>query len=181
MLPFALPIMVIAAIAIVAETRGSPVFVQIRTGHHGRRFRMVKLRTMIKDADHLKATLAAQNQRTGPDFKIDFDPRITKVGRLLRKTSVDELPQLFNVLVGSMSLVGPRPTSFGPETYSLWHAMRLEAKPGLTGQWQIHGRDIENFDERVRLEIHYLRDASLKEDLSLILKTVPAMLTAAGR
>ena len=118
---------------------------QLRTGKGGRRFRMYKLRTMVRNAEELKAQLMHLNELTYPDFKITNDPRVTRVGWFLRKTSLDELPQLFNVIRGDMSLVGPRPTSFSAGTYSLWHTARLEVKPGLTGLWQISGTQLARF------------------------------------
>jgi lipopolysaccharide/colanic/teichoic acid biosynthesis glycosyltransferase len=180
MLPFVVVVVALAAVAVVIDSPGSPFFVQYRTGKDGRLFPMVKLRTMVPDAESLKADLAVENRHTGPDFKIVDDPRITRVGRFLRKTSIDELPQLFNVLAGHMSLVGPRPTSFGADTYSLWQTKRLEVRPGMTGVWQVYGRGMEDFDERVRLELSYLSHMSIARDLGLMVRTVPAMLTRTG-
>src|SRR5215207_8721996 len=131
-----LPILLLCALAIRAETPGPIMFSQKRTGRAGRRFPMWKFRTMVANAEERKAELAHLNILPPPDFKIPDDPRITKVGRFLRRTSLDELPQVINVLRGEMSLVGPRPTSFSASTYSLWHTERLEATPGITGLWQ---------------------------------------------
>ncbi len=180
-LPVVVAVTVVAAIAIMIDSPGSPFFIQSRTGKDGRRFPMIKLRTMVADAEHLKADLAAANARTGPDFKIEDDPRITRVGRVLRATSIDEIPQFLNVLAGHMSLVGPRPTSFAADSYELWQTKRLEVRPGLTGVWQVYGRDLEDFDDRVRLEVTYLSQMSISTDISLILKTVPTMLSRSGR
>ena len=113
-------------------------------------------------------------------FKITNDPRITRVGRFLRKTSLDEIPQFFNILKGEMSLVGPRPTSFGPETYKLWHTSRLDVMPGLTGLWQIMGRAQLEFDDRLRLDIAYIERASLWLDFNILLRTVAAVFESRG-
>ncbi len=156
-LPFWLPLNGLIALIIRVTSPGAPVvFKQLRTGKGGRRFYMYKFRTMVPDAEELKSKYAHLNELQWPDFKITNDPRVTPVGRFLRKTSLDELPQLFNVLTGEMSLVGPRPTSFGPETYKLWHTHRLDVMPGLTGLWQIMGRAQLEFDDRLRLDIAYI-------------------------
>jgi lipopolysaccharide/colanic/teichoic acid biosynthesis glycosyltransferase len=128
----------------------------------------------------MKDELKAQSDIAGPDFKVVDDPRVTRVGHFLRKTSLDEAPQLWNILKGDMSLVGPRPTSFAPDTYDLWHTERLEAMPGLTGLWQVHGRGEIDFDERVRLDIAYVRSQSMALDLAILLRTVPAVLLQKG-
>ena len=141
---------------------------------------MFKLRTMVPNADELKAQLMHLNEHRYPDFKITNDPRVTRVGRILRKTSLDELPQIFNVIRGEMTLVGPRPTSFGAETYRLWHTARLEVKPGLTGLWQVSGRADLDFDDRLRLDIAYIRQRSLRFDLHILLRTFTAVLTTRG-
>ena len=158
----------------------NPIFRQSRTGYHGRRFGMFKFRTMVPNAEELKAELAHLNVLQPPDFKIPNDPRITGIGRFLRRTSLDELPQLLNILMGDMSFVGPRPTSFKPETYVTWHGERLEVKPGLTGLWQIRGRGAMEFDERSRLDIWYLRNWSLRLDLKLLWLTAVAVLRRSG-
>ena len=140
-IPLWLPLNGVVALVIHFTSPGAPVmFKQLRTGKGGRRFYMYKFRTMVPDAEELKAKYAHMNELQWPDFKITNDPRITRVGKFLRKTSLDEIPQFFNILKGEMSLVGPRPTSFGPETYKLWHTSRLDVMPGLTGLWQIMGR-----------------------------------------
>jgi lipopolysaccharide/colanic/teichoic acid biosynthesis glycosyltransferase len=138
--PLVLPLGLVLAVAVRLDSPGPAVFTQTRTGRHGYRFKMYKFRTMVPNAEELKAQLAPLNELQWPDFKITNDPRITRVGNFLRRTSLDELPQLYNVLRGDMSLVGPRPTSFSANTYDLWHTVRLEVRPGLTGLWQVSSR-----------------------------------------
>ena len=179
-LPVVLPVLVLAVLAIKLDSPGPAWFFQKRTGFGGRRFRMLKLRTMVQNAEELKVKYAHLNELKPPDFKITNDPRITRVGRLLRKTSLDELPQIFNVLIGDMSLVGPRPTSFSPSTYSLWHTARLEMTPGLTGLWQVSGRAELQFDERLRLDIAYLRNRCLWLDIQIVFRTFGAVLGGKG-
>jgi lipopolysaccharide/colanic/teichoic acid biosynthesis glycosyltransferase len=176
----AIPALALCALAIAVDSPGPIFFAQHRTGRDGRRFRMLKLRTMVTDAEELKATLAHLNVLPPPDFKIPDDPRITRVGRFLRATSLDELPQLFNVLRGHMSLVGPRPTSFSPDTYDLWHTHRLDVAPGITGLWQVEGRNVTTFDERLRLDVQYIRRRSLWFDLQLLARTVLVVLRRSG-
>ena len=179
-LPFVLLVIGACVLLIRIDSPGPAFFVQSRTGRGGRRFRMYKLRTMFRDADALKSKYMHLNELAWPDFKITNDPRITRVGRLLRRTSLDELPQLLNVLMGDMSLVGPRPTSFSSSTYSLWHTARLEVKPGLTGLWQVSGRNELEFNERVRLDIAYERHRCLWLDVQLIVRTVGCVFTQRG-
>lgn len=179
-LPVLLPLACFIALAVALSSRGPVFFRQGRTGVNGRKFTMYKFRTMVQNATQLKSQLVADVASNGPDFKMLNDPRVTRVGALLRKMSLDELPQLWNVVRGDMSLVGPRPTSFGSETYSLWQTERLEVKPGLTGLWQIEKRGDLDFDERVRLDIAYLRNRSLRLDLWILLRTVPAVLEQRG-
>jgi lipopolysaccharide/colanic/teichoic acid biosynthesis glycosyltransferase len=179
-LPLALPLMALCALAVRIDSKGDPFFSQLRTGRGGRQFRMYKLRTMVHNAGELKAKYAHLNELTWPDFKITNDPRVTRVGRFLRRTSLDELPQLINVLQGDMSLVGPRPTSFSADTYSLWHTARLEVKPGLTGLWQVSGRNELDFDDRLRLDIAYIRSRSFELDLIILLKTFSAVFSGRG-
>ena len=179
LVPFA-PVILLIAILIVIDSPGAPIFRQMRTGIGGRRFGMLKFRTMVKNAEELKKELAHLNILQPPDFKVPNDPRITRVGRVLRKTSLDELPQLLNILAGQMSFVGPRPTSFRPETYSTWHGERLEVTPGLTGLWQVKGRGSMEFDERLRLDIWYLRNWSLWLDLKLMGLTALSVLRRRG-
>jgi lipopolysaccharide/colanic/teichoic acid biosynthesis glycosyltransferase len=180
LLPVVLPLLLICALAVRLDSPGPILIVQERTGRDGAPFRMLKFRTMVHNADELKTQLAHLNVLPPPDFKIPNDPRITRVGRLLRQTSLDELPQLFNVLRGDMSLVGPRPTSFAPSTYRLWHTHRLEVTPGITGLWQVKGRNTTTFDERLRLDIEYIEHRSFGLDLKILLQTVPSVLRRTG-
>jgi lipopolysaccharide/colanic/teichoic acid biosynthesis glycosyltransferase len=179
-LPVVLVVLAVCVLAIRLESPGPAMFRQERTGKGGRRFRMYKLRTMVPNAEELKARYMHLNEHKYPDFKITNDPRVTRCGRFLRKTSLDELPQVFNVIKGDMSLVGPRPTSFRAETYRLWHTARLEVKPGLTGLWQVSGRANLDFDDRLRLDIAYIRKRSLRLDLQILLRTFTAVLTTRG-
>jgi lipopolysaccharide/colanic/teichoic acid biosynthesis glycosyltransferase len=178
--PFAGIVLLFCAVAIRIDTPGAVFFTQQRTGKGGRRFRMYKLRTMFKNAEELKQKYMHLNELEYPDFKITNDPRMTRVGRLLRKTSLDELPQILNVIEGSMSLVGPRPTSFASSTYDLWHTGRLETKPGLTGLWQVSGRNEIGFNDRVRLDIAYQRNRSLWLDIQILVRTVGCVFTGRG-
>jgi len=180
MLPVAIPILGICAALVKLTSHGPIFFVQERTGRAGHRFKMLKFRTMVPGAAGMKAELAHRNIMGGPDFKLTDDPRVTRIGQLLRKTSLDEAPQLWNILRGDMSLVGPRPTSFEANTYDLWHTERLEVTPGLTGLWQIAGRGEIDFDDRVRLDIAYVRHRSLPLDISILLRTIPAVLSRRG-
>jgi lipopolysaccharide/colanic/teichoic acid biosynthesis glycosyltransferase len=179
-LPVALPLLALCALAVLLDSRGPVVIGQTRTGRDARPFRMFKFRTMVRNAEELKAGLAHLNVLPPPDFKIPNDPRITRVGRILRQTSLDELPQLVNVLRGEMSLVGPRPTSFAATTYSLWHTHRLEVTPGITGLWQVKGRNVTTFDERLRIDIEYIERRSFFYDLKILLLTVPAVFRRSG-
>jgi len=179
-LPFIVPLIALCAVAIKVDSRGPVMFFQARTGKGGRRFRMWKLRTMVANAEALKAQLQSMNTLSYPDFKVPKDPRVTFVGRILRKTSLDELPQIFNVIRGDMSLVGPRPTSFSAETYRLWHTARLDVIPGLTGLWQVSGRSELDFDERLRLDIAYLRNQCLWLDIRILFKTVGSVFSGKG-
>jgi lipopolysaccharide/colanic/teichoic acid biosynthesis glycosyltransferase len=176
-MPILAPLIGLCGLAIKLDSRGPVFFVQDRIGRDGRLFRMYKLRTMVANAEELKA--ATLDERT-IHFKTLDDPRITRVGRILRKTSMDELPQLFNVLRGDMSLVGPRPTSVYLATYEPWHTVRLEIRPGLTGIWQIHGRNQTTFDERVRMDANYVKNLSLAGDLKLLGQTVAVVLKGRG-
>jgi lipopolysaccharide/colanic/teichoic acid biosynthesis glycosyltransferase len=176
----AAPILLACALAIRVETPGPVMFSQKRTGRGGRRFPMWKFRTMVANAEELKAELAHLNILPPPDFKIPNDPRVTKVGKFLRATSLDELPQLLNVLRGDMSIVGPRPTSFPASSYELWHTQRLDVAPGMTGLWQLEGRNATTFDERLRLDVKYIRHMSLGQDLRLMARTVGAVVRRDG-
>jgi lipopolysaccharide/colanic/teichoic acid biosynthesis glycosyltransferase len=180
LLPLVVPVLVLCAIAIRIDSPGPVIFTQVRTGRNGRRFRMFKFRTMVRNAPELKASLAHLNILPPPDFKVIDDPRITRVGKLLRKTSLDELPQVFNVILGDMSLVGPRPTSFAPDTYELWQTERLEVTPGITGLWQVKGRNAMTFDERLRLDIDYVRHMSPRLDAWILSRTIRSVIGADG-
>lgn len=179
-LPFILLLMGVCAALIWIDDPGPIFFRQKRTGKGGRRFTMYKFRTMVTNAEELKQTLAHLNEHTWPDFKITDDPRVTKVGHLLRKTSLDELPQIINVLKGDMSLVGPRPTSFHANTYDLWHTERLEVLPGITGLWQINGRGELDFDDRIPLDVTYIENQSFWLDIEILFRTVTAVVSRHG-
>lgn len=166
------PIFFIVAILIKIDSKGSVIFSQNRIGKDGKIFEMYKFRSMVVNAEELKKKFLKQNEMSGPMFKIKDDPRVTKIGKFIRKTSIDELPQLFNVLKGEMSLVGPRPSL--PEEvkkFELWMMKRLEIKPGLTCYWQISGRNNIDFEEWMKLDIKYVQDRSICIDIKLIFKT----------
>lgn len=174
--PFLIVVGLLCALLIKLESPNGPIlFLQQRTGKDGERFSIYKFRTMVPNAEELKAQLAHKNELEYPDFKVTNDPRITRIGKFLRKSSLDELPQLINVLRGEMSLVGPRPTSFKPETYALWHTERLDVEPGLTGLWQILGRGNMEFDDRVKLDIAYIHNRCLTFDILILFHTVWAV------
>jgi lipopolysaccharide/colanic/teichoic acid biosynthesis glycosyltransferase len=179
-MPLLAPILIGCAIAVRIDSPGPVLFRQQRTGRHGVRFGMFKFRTMVANAEELKESLAHLNILPPPDFKILDDPRITRVGRFMRKTSLDELPQILNVLRGEMSLVGPRPTSFAASTYQLWHAERLEVPPGITGLWQVRGRNESTFDERLRFDVEYIESMSPLLDLKIMLWTVGSVVKRSG-
>jgi lipopolysaccharide/colanic/teichoic acid biosynthesis glycosyltransferase len=178
--PLLVPLLSLVALLIYIDSPGKVMFTQLRTGKGGRRFKMYKFRSMVPNAEELKIKYAHLNELTWPDFKITNDPRITRIGRILRKTSLDELPQLLNVLKGDMSLVGPRPTSFAPETYRLWHTERLEVVPGITGLWQISGRSNLDFDQRLKLDIAYIERQSIWMDICIIARTVGQVFIGEG-
>jgi exopolysaccharide biosynthesis polyprenyl glycosylphosphotransferase len=175
------PFMLAIALAIKLDSPGPVFYAQERVGKDGVRFRMWKFRSMRRDADTLLAELRASNEATGPLFKMRRDPRVTTVGRVLRRSSLDELPQLFNVLLGQMSLVGPRPpVPSEVAQYEDWQHGRLRAVPGMTGLWQVSGRSDVPFHDMVRLDLHYIRNWSLWLDLEIILRTVPAVVGNRG-
>ncbi|MFH2035654.1 MAG: sugar transferase [Candidatus Zixiibacteriota bacterium] len=175
------PILLTAAIAIKLDSPGPVLFKQKRSGKNGKIFNMLKLRTMTNGADHEKEKLMHLNEMSGPVFKIKNDPRITRVGKLLRKYSIDEFPQFFNILKGDMSLVGPRPPLPNEVTqYQDWQRRRLAVKPGATCLWQINGRNHVDFDKWIKLDLKYIDNWSLKEDVRIILKTFPAVLRGNG-
>jgi len=170
------------AIAICAESKGPVFFSQERVGRNGRRFKIYKFRSMYIDAEERKKELMAENEMKGLMFKMDDDPRVTKVGKFIRKTSIDELPQFYNVLKGDMSLVGTRPPTVDEfEEYNAYYRRRLSITPGLTGMWQVSGRSsIEDFDEIVKLDLYYIENWSLLLDLKIILQTVGVVVFRKG-
>lgn len=180
LLPAAAPLMLLCAALVRIDSPGPVWFAQERTGRGGRRFRMYKFRTMCVDAEARKQELAHLNELTWPDFKISRDPRITRIGRMLRRTSLDELPQIINVLKGDMSLVGPRPTSFHVNTYDLGLTERLEVMPGVTGLWQISGRSNLDLSERLRLDIRYIEQRCISLDLEILCRTIVAVFGQRG-
>jgi len=175
------PIFILTAIAVKIEDGGSPIFSQTRVGKDGKFFRMYKFRSMCIDAERKLKDLQEQNEMDGLAFKIEKDPRVTKTGNFIRKTSIDELPQLFNILKGDMSIVGPRPP-LGIEVYQYndYQMQRLLVKPGLTCYWQCSGRSDMSFDEWIESDIKYIQERNLLLDIQLILKTIPAVLCSKG-
>ena len=178
-----IPMALVALAIFIDDPHGSPFYKQIRIGRHGEKFYMYKFRTMFVDADKRKAELMSQNEMDGPAFKMKNDPRITRLGKILRKLSVDELPQLFNVLRGSMSLVGPRPPLPGEVTeYTDYDKLRLIVTPGITCDWQIaDNRNDIPFDEWIEMDLNYIENRTAWGDLKIIFKTPLAMLSATGR
>jgi len=162
------------------DPRGAVFFMQERTGQGGSRFKMYKFRTMVMDAEIRKQEFSHLNELKWPDFKIVNDPRRTRVGYILRKTSLDELPQILNVFRGEMSLVGPRPTSFSVETYALWQTERLDVVPGITGLWQLLGRGESEFDDRLRMDIAYIERRCFWLDIQILARTVIAVFQRRG-
>jgi len=175
------PLMAVVALLIRLDSSGSVLYVAKRAGRKGRPFRCYKFRTMGSDADQCKNALREKNQRSGPIFKVFDDPRITRVGRLLRRYSLDELPQLWNVLRGEMSLVGPRPHPVDEfAEYELGHLARLDVTPGLTGLWQVSARRDPSFDRAMELDREYIRTWSLGLDLRILGRTVFAVARGSG-
>jgi exopolysaccharide biosynthesis polyprenyl glycosylphosphotransferase len=175
------PVLALTALGIKLTSSGPLLFAQERVGLHGRRFHMLKFRSMYQDAERRKQELLDQNEMDGPVFKIKNDPRITPVGRWIRKFSVDELPQLFNVLKGEMSLVGPRPPLPDEvDQYQRWQRRRLSMKPGLTCLWQVSGRNDIDFDNWMKLDMEYIDNWSLFLDLKILFKTIPVVILARG-
>jgi exopolysaccharide biosynthesis polyprenyl glycosylphosphotransferase len=175
------PLFLLIAICIKLDSRGSVLFVQDRIGLNGRTFRMFKFRSMVVDAEERKESLLRNNERSGPAFKMRRDPRVTKVGAFLRRYSIDEVPQLLNVIKGDMSLIGPRPAL--PQEvvqYSEVHKRRLIVKPGLTGLWQVSGRANLSFEESIELDLYYVEHRSLALDMRILLKTASAVLSGEG-
>jgi exopolysaccharide biosynthesis polyprenyl glycosylphosphotransferase len=180
-LVLASPILLVAAIAIKLDSKGTVLFDQERVGRDGKSFRMIKLRTMVADADARKAELADQNEADGPMFKMANDPRITKVGAILRKLSIDEIPQFINVLRGEMSIVGPRPAlSAEVEQWTEDVHERLRVLPGITGMWQVSGRSDTTFDEYKRLDLYYVDNWSLAHDLRIMARTFSVVVAGRG-
>lgn len=175
------PILVVTAIAIRVSSRGSVFYVQVRVGKGGRPFRMLKFRSMRRQAHDDRDNVIHLNEVSGPVFKIREDPRLTRVGRLMRKLSIDELPQLMNVIAGQMSLVGPRPPL--PEEYETYgprECRRLSVRPGLTCIWQVSGRSDVDFESWVDMDLEYIDTWSFGQDLKLLLLTIPAVLSGRG-
>ncbi|MGO8691388.1 MAG: sugar transferase [Thermoguttaceae bacterium] len=173
------PLMLAVLLLLAVTTRGKPLYFHRRVGYRGRTFRMIKFRTMHPDAEKMQHQV--ENEQEGPIFKNRRDPRITPVGRLLRKTSLDETPQLLNVLAGQMSLVGPRPPSVAEVAqYRAWHCRRLAVMPGLTCLWQVSGRSEVGFEHWVRMDLWYLRHQSLWTDCKLLLRTPLSVLSGRG-
>ncbi|MGB0466833.1 MAG: sugar transferase [Pontibacterium sp.] len=182
LLILASPLMVAADLWIRLTSKGGALFVQDRYGYNGRVFKLYKFRTMIQNADELQESLRKHNERAGAAFKITDDPRVTKAGKFLRKTSIDELPQLFNVLKGDMSLVGPRPLPLADyeRFQEVSHMRRLSVLPGITCTWQAGGRNDVSFDEWMQLDMDYIDNWRLSTDLRILLKTVPAVVLGRG-
>jgi exopolysaccharide biosynthesis polyprenyl glycosylphosphotransferase len=175
------PLLLLVVALIKLDSRGPVFFPQLRVGLRGRMFRMVKFRSMVVDADAKQRALLAANEQTGPVFKMKHDPRITRVGRFIRRYSIDELPQFWNVLVGDMSLVGPRPPLLKEvEAYEPWQRRRLSVRPGLTCFWQVAGRNAITFKEWMYLDLQYITQRSLFTDLRLIARTIPAVVSGSG-
>lgn len=179
-LPLIIPLMAFCALLIWLDDRRPLFFTQFRTGKGGRRFKVYKFRTMVRNAEELKHQVAHLNKLSWPDFKASNDPRITRVGRILRMASLDELPQIINVFKGEMSLVGPRPSSFDVSTYGLRHTERLEVLPGITGLAQINGRSDLGFDEKLLLDVEYVKRQSFWLDVQIILCTVTVVFSQLG-
>jgi lipopolysaccharide/colanic/teichoic acid biosynthesis glycosyltransferase len=179
LIPFGAVMAVCALLICISD--GRPIlFVQHRTGRGGRRFRLYKFRTMVKNAEELKQKYWHLNKMSGPEFKLTDDPRVTPMGCFLRKWSLDEFPQIFNVLKGDMSLVGPRPTSFDASKYALWQTTRLEVQPGLTGLAQVSGRSSLSFEEKLRLDIKYVEERDIWLDLQILARTPVVLLNGKG-
>ena len=176
------PLFLVSAVLIKRSSPGPVFFAQERVGLNKRRFRLYKFRTMIPDAERKLAELECFNELSGPVFKIKNDPRITPIGKFLRKTSIDELPQLYNVLIGDMSLVGPRalPVRDYNGFDQDWHRRRFSVRPGITCLWQVNGRNNIPFDQWMELDLEYIDNWSLWLDLKILLKTIPAVISGYG-
>ncbi len=180
-LPLSLPLIAAAAVAIKLDSPGPILFGQMRAGQNGKVFKIYKLRTMVVNAEELLKDLIDLDELEEPMFKLKEDPRVTRVGRFLRRWSIDELPQFYNVLKGEMSLVGPRPEEARlVERYSEWHRLRLQAKPGITGPVQIGGRGDLPLATRVQLEVEYIANYTPWKDLLILLQTIPVVVLGNG-
>jgi exopolysaccharide biosynthesis polyprenyl glycosylphosphotransferase len=178
---FLFPLFLLVGLAIKLDSKGPVFFGQIRVTKGERLFTCFKFRSMYEGAEAEKEKLLALNEADGPIFKMREDPRITRVGRILRRTSIDELPQLFNVLMGHMSIVGPRPAPPSEvERYQPWHRRRLEVSPGITGLWQVSGRSELSFDEMVLLDLYYVENWSPLLDVQIMLRTIPTVILREG-
>jgi lipopolysaccharide/colanic/teichoic acid biosynthesis glycosyltransferase len=176
-----IPIVPLIALMIKLDSPGPVFYRQDRIGRRGRPFRFYKFRSMYREADRRRAELEGRNEQEGPVFKMKADPRITPVGQFLRRSSMDEIPQIINVLRGEMSIVGPRPPlPVEVARYQPWHRRRLDVKPGITCLWQIAGRSQIGFDEWMRLDVEYLHTRSLRTDVTIFLKTLPAVMARRG-
>ena len=180
------PVLIVTAIAIRLDSSGPAIYTQNRVGLDGRIFKIYKFRSMHNNSDenlHKQQIEAYANGHLEGNgtYKLQADPRITRVGKFIRKTSIDELPQIFNVLKGDMSLVGPRPVPvYEADKYNLWHSERLTTPPGITGLWQVSERSSASFDNQLRLDIRYIRNQSLKLNIQILLNTIPAVLSKKG-
>ena len=175
------PLLLVVAAAIKITSPGPVMFRQVRVGLHGARFNLLKFRSMVVNADALKDKLLAQNEQTGPVFKMKVDPRVTAIGRFIRKFSIDELPQLVNILRGDMTIVGPRPAvPREVAQYKVWQRRRLSVRPGLTCYWQVGGRNEIGFEQWMQLDLRYVDNWSLAVDAELILRTFPVVLLGKG-
>lgn len=179
---FTIPILFVMLLIVIDSPGASPIYTQYRVGKNGRVFKFYKLRSMVPEADHMLESLLDQNEMEGPAFKISNDPRITRVGRVIRKTCIDELPQLWNILKGDMSFVGPRPPlPREVEQYNDFQRNRLSVVPGLTCYWQIQpNRNSLTFDKWLELDLKYIEERNVKTDLMIIFKTVGAVLNMEG-
>jgi exopolysaccharide biosynthesis polyprenyl glycosylphosphotransferase len=175
------PVFLLIALALFVDDGRPVLFRQLRAGENGRAFRIFKFRTMVRDAEAMLPQLVSLDELSDPIFKLKSDPRVTRVGRYLRRTSLDELPQLINVLRGEMSIVGPRPEVVDlVERYAPEHEVRLRVKPGITGPWQVYGRSELTFEEMISVEREYVENLSLGRDLRIVLMTIPAVFGRRG-
>lgn len=175
------PLFIAVALLIKLDSRGPVFYRQERVGRNGKRFRIYKFRSMVAEAEKIRESLESENEASGPIFKMKKDPRITAAGKFIRRTSIDELPQLINVVKGEMSLVGPRPPIPSEvDEYEEWHKERLTVTPGITGMWQVSGRSDVAFEDMVKWDVYYIRNWSLWLDIRILLKTIPVVLFSKG-